>query len=264
MNYDYIECGDNVALMKELPNECVDLTVTSPPYDGLRKYEGFSWDFESVVRQLFRITKQGGVVVWIVGDATINGSETGTSFKQALGIMEAGFKLHDTMIYRKDSSPYPETTRYYQRFEYMFIFCKGKIKTVNLIADVPNKHAGEKVTGTARQKDGHLETHTAIKIKTGRRVKEFSVRGNIWEYSIGKNKTTKDAYAYEHPAMFPEQLAEDHIKSWSNEDDLVFDPFLGSGTTAKMAVLNNRHYLGFELSEKYFDIACKRLDDVET
>ena len=264
MDYDYIECGDNVALMKELPDECVDLTVTSPPYDNLRKYGGFSWDFGSVVKELFRITKEGGVVVWIVGDATVNGSETGTSFKQALGFMEAGFKLHDTMIYRKDSSPYPETTRYYQRFEYMFIFCKGKIKTVNLIADVPNKHAGQKVTGTVRKADGHLEVHTAIKNKTGRRVKDFSVRGNIWEYSVGKNKTTKDTYAYEHPAMFPEQLAEDHIKSWSNKGDIVFDPFLGSGTTAKMAVLNNRHYLGFELSEKYFDIACKRLDDVET
>ena len=201
--------------------------------------------------------------MWIVGDMTRNGTESGTSFKQALFFKEIGFKLHDTMIYQKDCSPYPETTRYYQRFEYMFILCKGKIKTTHLIADVPNKYAGTKITSTTRQVDGSLTPCSARKNNIDRRVKDFGIRGNIWLYSVGKNKTTKDAYAYGHPAMFPEQLAADHILSWSNEGDIVLDPFLGAGTTAKMAVLNNRHYIGFELSEEYFDIACRRLDEVE-
>lgn len=265
MEYDYIECGDNVTLMRKLPDECIDLTITSPPYDNLRTYEGFSWDFESLVKELFRVTKEGGVCVWVVNDATVNGSETGTSFKQALKFMETGFKLHDTMIYNKGSCPFPEKTRYYNVFEYMFVFVKGKIKTVHLLEDRKNKRSKVKKSGTTeRQRDGTLIKTSSEKNGIDRRIKDFGVRFNIWDINAGKGKTTKDDYAYEHPAMFPEQLAEDHIKSWSNEGDLIFDPFLGSGTTAKMAVLNNRHYLGFELSEKYFDIACKRLDDVET
>lgn len=263
MNYDYIEQGDCLELMKDIPDGSIDLTVTSPPYDNLRTYEGFSWNFECVVHELYRITKDGGVVVWVVGDATIKGSETGTSFRQALYFKECGFNIHDTMIYKKDACPFPETTRYYPSFEYMFVFSKGKPKTVHLIADKPNKWAGSLVTGTGRQTDGTLKTHVAVKNNTGRTVKEFGVRQNVWEYSVGKNKTTKDSYAYGHPAMFPELLAQDHIISWSNPGDVVFDPFLGSGTTAKMAVLNNRHYIGFELDPTYFDIACRRLDEVE-
>jgi len=264
---DYITNGDCRILMKTLPNGCIDMTITSPPYDNLRNYNGESnWNFEvfkEVAKELFRITKPGGVVVWIVGDATINGSETGTSFKQALFFMECGFNLHDTMIYQKDACPFPETNRYYPSFEYMFILSKGKPKTANLIMDKPNKRFGEKVTGTGRNPDGTLKQHTAVKNKTNRVVKEFGVRTNVWLYSVGKWKVTKDEYAYQHPAMFPEQLAADHIITWSNPGDVIFDPFLGSGTTAKMAVLNNRHYIGFELSSEYFDIACQRLDDVE-
>jgi site-specific DNA-methyltransferase (adenine-specific) len=199
-----------------------------------------------------------------VGDATVNGSETGTSFKQALYFMDCGFKLHDTMIYDKGNCPFPDKTRYYQCFEYMFVFVKGKLKTFNPIQDRKNKCGGEKIQSTTlRQKDGSLKKTSAEKNNTGRCIKEFGYRFNIWQISSGKGKTTLDTYAYEHPAMFPEQLCQDHILSWSNEGDIVFDPFLGSGTTAKMAVLNNRHYIGFELSEKYFDIACRRLDEAE-
>jgi len=249
--------------MKELSSNSIDLTVTSPPYDNLRAYNGFTWDFEGVARELYRVTKQGGVVVWVVGDATIKGSETGTSFKQALYFKEIGFNLHDTMIYQKDACPFPETNRYYPAFEYMFVFSKGKPKTANLIMDKPNKRFGEKITGTGRNPDGTLKQHTAVKNKTNRVVKEFGVRTNVWLYSVGKWKVTKDDYAYKHPAIFPEQLVQDHILTWSNPGDVVLDPFLGSGTTAKIAVLNDRHYIGFELSSEYFDIACRRLDEVE-
>lgn len=247
--------------MREMPGNCIDLTVTSPPYDNLRTYKGYSFEFEPIAKELYRITKQGGVVVWVVGDQTINGSETGTSFKQALYFKEIGFNLHDTMIYDKGSSAYPDRVRYYNVFEYMFVFSKGKIKTFNPINDRKNICAGMKAHGTRRGTDGVLKG-VSEKAKT-RVYKEYGSRQNIWRIDAGKYKTTKDVYAFEHPAMFPEQLAEDHILSWSNEGDIVFDPFLGSGTTAKMAALNKRHYIGFEISEEYFNICCKRLDDIE-
>ena len=249
-------CLDTMARM---PDRFVDLTVTSPPYDGLRDYKGYSFPFEKIAKELFRVTKDGGVVVWVVGDATIKGSETGSSFKQALFFMECGFNLHDTMIYQKNSCPFPEINRYYPSFEYMFVLSKGKPKTTNLIMDKPNKSFGEKVSGTGRNPDGTLKPHTAVKNKTNRFIKEFGVRTNVWLYSVGKWKVTKDGYAYQHPAMFPEQLASDHINSWSNENDLIYDTFIGSGTTAKMAIINNRNWIGSEISKEYCEIAEKRV-----
>ncbi len=251
--------------MKLIDDNSIDLTVTSPPYDNLRDYNnevtGNFEKFKEIAKELFRITKPGGVVVWVVGDATIKGSETGTSFRQALFFMKCGFNLHDTMIYQKDACHFPETNRYYPSFEYMFILSKGKPKTVNLIADKPNKRFGEKITGTGRKPDGTLKPRTAVKNKTNRTVKKFGVRTNVWLYSVGKWKITNDEYAYQHPAMLPEQLAHDHIISWSNEGDIVLDPFMGSGTTAKMAILNNRKYIGFEISKEYCEIARKRISD---
>ncbi len=267
-DYNYITLGDCVELMKEIPDDFIDLTITSPPYDNLRDYNNeVTWNFEKfkeVAKELFRITKPGGVVVWVVGDATIKGSETGTSFRQALFFKDCGFNLHDTMIYQKDACPFPETNRYYPMFEYMFVFSKGKPKTVNLIADKPNKRYGEKIaSSTQRRPDGKTVKVSANKTDPTRTVKKYGVRGNVWQYSPGYNKSTKDKYAYKHPAIFPEQLVKDHILTWSNPGDIVFDPFLGSGTTAKMAVLTDRCYIGFEISKEYFDIACQRLDDVE-
>ena len=226
--------------MKLLDDEIIDLTVTSPPYDNMRNYKGYSFDFESIAKELYRITKQGGVVVWVVGDQTIQGSETGTSFRQALYFKEIGFKLHDTMIYEKNSASYPahkKSSRYTQIFEYMFVFCKGKIKTHNLICDKKNKWAGYK--------------DFSGKIK--KPVPNFSPRNNIWKYTTSFNDKTG------HPAVFPEELAQDHILSWSNKKDLVFDPFMGSGTTAKMAILNDRNWLGFEISEEYCEMTKKRV-----
>ncbi len=246
--------------MRQMPDNCIDLTVTSPPYDNLRTYNGFSFNFEEVAKELYRITKDGGVVVWVVGDATINGSETGTSFRQALYFKEIGFNLHDTMIYAK-RNPMPITPKaivYRPCFEYMFVFSKGKPKTFNPLM-IEAITAGTKVRASTRQKDG------SIKEPTGKReTQEFIRRTNIWEYKVGMNQTTKDKVAFEHPAPFPEQLAKDHIISWSNPRDLVFDPFSGSGTTAKMALLEGRNYLGIDISGEYCGIARQRLEQAQT
>jgi site-specific DNA-methyltransferase (adenine-specific) len=238
--------------MVDLPNECIDLTVTSPPYDNLRKYNGYSWDFETVAKQLFRITKKGGVVVWIVNDATINGSETGTSFKQALYFKECGFNLHDTMIWEKPSftATGSLSVRYAPVFEYMFVFSKGKPKTFNPIKDKPNIHAGTKLHGTLRQKDGSTRCVSTL----GKPVAKHGQRHNVWK--MAGEMSSKNRF---HPAMFPEQLASDHIISWSNPGDLVLDPFMGSGTTAKAALLHDRNFIGFEISKEYCEIANERL-----
>ena len=243
---------DCVEGMKLLPNECIDLTVTSPPYDNLRTYKGFTWDFESVAKELYRVTKQGGVVVWIVGDATVKGSETGTSFKQALYFKEIGFNLHDTMIWNKGSFAFPSKNRYHQVFEYMFIFSNGKPNTFNPIKDRKNLYLGSR-GASGRNKDGIRN----IGKSTVRG--EYGKRFNIWNCPIGGGHCTKDKTAYKHPAIFPEQLAQDHIISWSNPNDIILDPFIGSGTTAKMALLNNRHFIGFEISKEYCDIANERI-----
>ncbi len=238
------------ALKKMLP-ETIDLTITSPPYDNLRDYNGFTFSIDNIISELFRVTKEGGVVVWIVGDATVKGSETGTSFRQALKFMDAGFKLHDTMIYEKNTSSFPAKrtgNRYTQIFEYMFVFCKGKIKQPHLIADKPNKWAGHTNWGknTNRLKNGELQETEDIKP-----VPDFSPRNNIWKYNIGKGFNSSDKESHEHPAIFPEQLAEDHILTWSDENDVVLDIFSGSGTTCKMAKKNRRRYIGIEISEEY-------------
>ena len=244
--------GDCIEKMKEMKENSVDLVVTSPPYDNLRDYKGYTFNFEGIAKELYRVVKQGGVVVWVVGDATINGSETGTSFRQALYFKEIGFNLHDTMIYQKSGLTFPETTRYYPCFEYMFILSKGMPNVINLISDKKNRNPGG-TGGTFRQIDGSL------KKGYGHKIKEYGIRPNVWIYDTGLHKSTKDRIAYEHPAIFPEKLAGDHIKSWSNKGDLVLDPMCGSGTTCKMAKLLNRNYLGIEISPEYCKIAEERL-----
>lgn len=249
--------GDCLELMAAMESDSIDLTVTSPPYDNLRDYNGYSFDFKGIAKELYRITKPGGVVVWVVGDATVKGSETGTSFRQALYFKETGFRLHDTMIYQKDSISFPDINRYYQIFEYMFIFSKGKPKTTNLLKDRKNKWANGKkhIKGNYRTKEGGVKRHNKQNL-----LKPYGVRFNIWRISTGKNKTTMDDTG-SCPAIFPEKLAEDHILSWSNPGDLVFDPMAGSGTTLKMAKKNGRDYLGCEISEEYIEVIKERLSE---
>jgi site-specific DNA-methyltransferase (adenine-specific) len=228
--------------MKRMPDGFVDLVVTSPPYDDLRSYNGYSFDFESIARELFRVVAGGGVVVWVVGDAVHKGSESGSSFRQALFFMSLGFNLHDTMIFEKNSSTYPASksgNRYSQIFEYMFVFSKEKPKTANLICDKPNKWAG----------------HKDFSGKLKNPVPDFSPRNNIWRYVTSFN-------GVKHPAPFPEQLALDHVLTWSVEGDVVYDPFMGSGTTAKACVLTGRAWLGSEISKEYVEIAEKRLREI--
>lgn len=255
-----IVCGSNTDVLRTIDDGKIDLTVTSPPYDDLRSYEGYELNVEKLIKELFRVTKEGGTVVWIVGDATIDGSETGSSFRQALKFKDVGFHLNDTMIYQKNTSSFPskrKDKRYTQIFEYMFVFTKGKPKDFNLIADKKNKRAGEINWGsnTARGKDGKLVEQSDIKT-----VPEYSPRNNVWEYIVGGGFGSTDEEAYEHPAIFPEKLAEDHIKSWSKEGDIVLDPMVGSGTTAKMAKLNNRRYIGIDISKKYCELSKERLE----
>ena len=246
--------GDCLELMKDIPDGSVDLTVTSPPYDNLRTYNGNidQWSFEKfkeIAKELYRVTANGGVVVWIVADATINGSETGTSFRQALWFMNLGFNLHDTMIWEKTGNGcLGSQNAYGQVFEYMFVFSNGKIKTHNLIKDRENKIKSGTVKVNARLVDGKGYSRVVER-------KPFGKRNNIWRI----NQQQKS----EHPAPFPEQLAKDHIISWSNEGDTVLDCFMGSGTTGKMAVLNNRHFIGIELDEGYFEIAKKRIEEAQ-
>jgi DNA modification methylase len=243
--------GDCLVEMQKIPDKSIDLTVTSPPYDNLRDYKGYTFDFEGIANELYRITKQGGVVVWVVGDATIKGSETGTSFKQALYFKEIGFNLHDTMIYRKSNRPPLNHPRYEQEFEYMFVFSKGKPKTVNLIT-TRCLNAGKINNGTARNGGSDI---LQKKHGSGKPCKETKPLGNIWSYAVGVEKDNHGV----HPAIFPEKLAEDHILSWSNEGDTVLDPMAGSGTTLKMAKKNNRNYIGIEISQEYIEIINKRL-----
>ena len=253
--------------MQEMDENMVDMCVTSPPYDDLRTYNDSSkWDFEvfkEVASGLYRVMKVGGVVVWVVGDAVIKGGETGSSFRQALYFMDLGFKLHDTMIYEKNGCAFParrDGNRYSQIFEYMFVLSKDtKPKTANLICDKPNKWAGwqpwGKSGGTMRAKDGTLIE------RQQKPTPDFSPRNNIWKYNTGKGYTTKDSFAFEHPAMYPELLAKEHILTWSNEGDLVLDTFMGAGTTAVMSRETGRDFIGFEIDETYYNLSQRRLSE---
>ena len=242
--------------MKRIQDGFVDLTVTSPPYDNLRTYNGNieQWSFEKfqgIAKELYRVTKQGGVVVWIVADATINGSETGTSFRQALHFMDCGFNLHDTMIYEKNGTGACGSNNcYWQTFEYMFVFTKGKIKTVHRLDHGKPRTKGGIKTGRIT-KDGVQKVE-----KRSDAEGKLQLRSNIWRYNVG---FTSGDDKTGHPAVFPELLAQDHILSWSNEGDTVLDCFMGSGTTGKMALLNNRNFIGIELDEGYFKIAQERI-----
>jgi len=255
--------GDCLEVMDELIKQGVkvDVTITSPPYDDLRKYENtLSWDFEifkKITKRLWEITKDGGVVVWVVGDKTHKGSESGTSFKQALYFMKLGFNLHDTMIYKKENYMPLNHNRYDQEFEYMFIFSKGKPNTFNPIR-TPCKYYGSKYNLKGRQSASAKEEKGATRQRDiSLKIKADKYKGNVWSYQTGKNKGSKDDI-WEHPATFPEQLAIDHIISWSNENDLVLDCFNGSGTTIKNAEILKRNFIGIEKVEKYCEITKQR------
>lgn len=247
--------SDCIEFMKKLKDNSVDLTVTSPPYDKLRIYNGFKFDCEKIAEELYRVTKKGGVVVWVVGDAIIRGNKTLTSFKQALFFQQIGFNVHDTMIYKKKNTPFMRSNAYTNCFEFMFVFSKGKPKTFNPIKE-PTVRNGKEMLVCNKRADG-------INRKVLKELKKEKTKNNIWEYAVGLGGSSRDRIAFKHPAVFPEKLAQDHIISWSNKGDLVFDPFVGSGTTCKMAKILGRKFLGCDISSEYISIANQRIKAVK-
>lgn len=249
-----ITVGNCVEVMKRIPDASIDMCITSPPYDNLRQYKGYKFPFNEIAKELFRVIKEGGIVVWVVSDATINGSETGTSFKQALGFMEVGFNLHDTMIFKK-TNPVPQIyrKRYSNEFEYMFVLSKGTVATHNPIM-ISCLHAGLELKGTTYK---NFSTGAQKRGKMANPVKDKKIKGNIWEYVVGKKAV--DQEAKEHPAPFPYALAVDHIKSWTNENEIVLDPMCGSGTSIVAASDLHRRFIGIDISEEYCQLARKRL-----
>lgn len=253
--------------MSRMPDNFINLTITSPPYDEIRNYNknikgfsdefnGYSFPFESIAKELYRVTKKGGILVWVVNDAMVKGSESLNSFRQALYFKDIGFNVHDTMIYRK-LNPVPNAgSRYQQMFEYMFVFSKGKPNTTNISLRPRSNKCNDKRTYRrkkfSRNQDGEFNENDYF-------VKEMVPDYNIWDFYVGSGNTTSDSIAFQHPAIFPEELVKRHIESWSNEGELIYDPFMGSGTTAKMCILNNRNYIGSELSEEYCKIQEIRL-----
>lgn len=257
-----IYCESAATLMGKLPPNYVDLTVTSPPYDDLRKYNGYSFEFEPIASELFRVTKIGGIVVWVVGDSTKNGSESGTSFRQALYFKEIGFNLHDTMIYHKVGLTLNHN-RYEQEFEYMFVFSKGRPSVFNPI-QIPCIWFNKDSDRTGQHYNHHDEQNKRLRSgKSRTNIKPFKIKGNVWKYNVGYGHSSRDKIAFQHPAIFPEELVKDHILSWSNQGDLIYDPFMGSGTTAKMAILTGRNYIGSEISPEYCQIAENRIGDIK-
>ncbi len=250
--------GNCIDVMSQFDDDVIDLTVSSPPYDDLRNYKGYVFPFEEIAKELFRITKPGGVVVWVVADATIDATETGTSFKQALYFKEIGFKLHDTMIFRK-KNPIPQIyrKRYNNEFEYMFVFSKGVVKTHNPIM-VDCLHAGLELNGTTYK---NYSKNEQTREKLAKPVKDKKIKGNIWEYVVGKKEEDQESKG--HPAPFPCQLVRDHISSWTNQGDIVFDPMCGSGTTPKVASEMGRNYIGIDISPEYCELARERIKKLE-
>lgn len=250
-----IHCIDCIEGMKKLQNNYIDLVVTSPPYDNLRNYNGYEFHFEKIAKGLFRILKDGGIVVWIVGDKIKNGNKSLTSFKQALYFQKIGFNVHDVMIYRKKNTPFMRSNAYTNCYEFMFIFSKGKPKTHNLLKTKTVRSGREKLA-VNKKADGVNKKEWGV-------LKKEKTLTNIWDYAVGLHGSTSDKIAFKHTAIFPEKLAKDHILSWTNENDLVFDPMCGSGTTCKMAKLHNRRFIGMDISKEYCELAKERISLIE-
>ena len=253
--------GNCVEVMRSWKKDFVQLTVTSPPYDGLRNYQGYEFPFEEIADELYRVTAKGGVVVWIVGDRINNGRSL-TSFRQALYFQEIGFSAHDVMIYQKKNTPFMRSNAYTNAYEMMFVLSKGKPATFNALKE-PTQRQGYEMLPHNKLPDG-------VNKKRKAELKKEKTRTNIWPFAVGLGGTTSDKIAFQHPAVFPEKLAEDHILSWSNAGDLVLDPMCGSGTTGKMALLHDRQFIGIDISPEYIEIARQRLHqsglslDIET
>lgn len=247
-----IYCGDCVELMREMDSDFIDCVVTSPPYDKLRDYKGYNFDCLNIAKELFRVMKYGGVVVWVVGDAIIKGNRTLTSFRQALTFQSVGFNVHDVMIYKKKNTPFMRSNAYTNCYEFMFVFSRGAPKVFNPLKE-PTVRSGLEMLVHNKGADG-------VNKKVLKELKKEKTRTNIWEYAVGLGGSTSDRFAFKHPAVFPEKLVMEHILTWTNEGDLVFDPMCGSGTTCKMAKILKRNFIGCDISADYVDLTMQRLN----
>ena len=240
-------------LQQEFHESTFDLTVTSPPYEDLRNYNGFSFDAEKMLEAIYRVTKSGGVCVWVVGDR-IKVERSLVSFKHALIAREVGFQIHDVMIYQKKNTPFMRANSYTNCYEFMFVFSKGKPKTFNPLMTPTVRNGWEK--GVTNKGPDAVNRKVPIKLK------KEKVKTNIWSYAVGLGGSTSDRFAFEHPAIFPEQLAADHILSWTNRGDIVLDPMCGSGTSCKMAKMHGRNFVGIDISADYIEISKRRLKEI--
>lgn len=249
-----IVCGDCIKVMKAIPDNTIDLIVTSPPYDNLRTYNGFNFEFPKIAEQMYRILKKTGVAVWVVGDRITDGNKSLTSFRQAIQFQDIGFKIHDVMIYKKKNTPFMRSNAYTNCYEFMFVLTKNKPKVFHPLME-PTRRNGFEMLVHNKKADG-------INKKIMGKLNEEKVRTNIWEYAVGLGGTTNDKIAFQHPAVFPESLVADHITSWTDEGDIVLDPMCGSGTTPKVSKMLNRKYIGIDISEEYCAIAKERVGAV--
>lgn len=250
-----IKCGDSSEVLSGMETDSVECCVTSPPYDKLRHYGGHTWNFEQTARELYRVMVSGGIICWNVGDSMVNGSETLTSFRQALFFKDVcGFNVHDTMIYEKSNFGHPEKVRYHQLFEYVFILSKGEPRCFNPLRDKPNAWAGTGPFGVSTMRMASGEQ----KEKKRNVIADFGMRGNVWRCKTAGQENI--CTAIEHPAVMPSGLARDLILSWSNHGDVVLDPFAGSGTTARAAIELGRKTIAIEINPDYIpmiEAACQ-------
>ncbi len=237
--------------MKGIPDGVVNLVVTSPPYDNLRNYNSYKFDFQGIVEQLYRIIHNNGIIVWVVGDKINNGNKSLTSFRQAIYFQDIGFKVHDIMIYKKKNTPFMRRNAYTNCYELMIVLSKKGPKVFNPLQTRTVRNGVEKSVFNKGPDAKNIKRKVVLKKK--------KTKINIWTYAVGYGGSTRDKIAFQHPAIFPENLARDHILSWTNENDLVFDPMCGSGTTCKMAKLLNRKYIGCDISEDYCTLAKARI-----
>ncbi len=250
-----IICGDCVEVLKSIPDNSIDLVVTSPPYDGIRKYNGFSFNLHSTGKELFRVLKDGGIIAMVIQDQTKNFGKSLTSFKTIIDWCEnVGFKLFETIIYKKHGAEGAWwTKRFRVDHEYIPIFLKGERPAYfnKEPLKIPSKHGGKTMTGCATR----LTNGKTLKSKRVF-INPMKCRGTLWDYTTCGDGTR---LKHQHPATFPDKIPVDFIRCFCPKNGIVLDPFIGSGTTALAAIQLNRNYIGIDISKEYCELAKKRI-----
>jgi hypothetical protein len=248
--------GDALEILSRIPAGSIPLTLFSPPYDGIRDYgKNWSLDYKTLGRLLFGATCDGGVCAVVIGDGTKDFAKSLTTFRWAVDWVDnTGWRLFECCIYSRHGNPGAWwTQRFRVDHEYILIFFKGdRLRCFDKTAlMIPSKHAGKVYSGTDRLTNGGFK-----KIEP-KAVNDLKCRGTIWGYATSNSEGNRTKL--EHPATFPDRLADDLIHCFSKPGDLVFDPMCGSGTTCVMAAKAKRDYLGIEINPEYHSIAMKRI-----